>query len=80
MSVNNKLILVGLDNDLIDQIKLSKKIKLLGVLDILQKSEIVIGNDENFIETQKCNYLLTLDDPKKKTNNLRKILFKKKIY
>jgi len=79
MSENNKLILVGLDNDLVDQIKLSKKIKLLGVLDILQKSEMVIGNDENFIETQKCNYLLTLDDPKKKQVIYDKFYSKKKF-
>tara|TARA_B100000963_G_scaffold359435_1_gene386788 strand:- start:381 stop:965 length:585 start_codon:yes stop_codon:yes gene_type:complete len=74
-----QIILIGLDNDLIDQFKSSKDYKLIGTLDKNIKTKGVIGNDYNFSTEKQYFYILTLDNPQKKEEVYEKFYSKRKF-
>lgn len=77
-----KIILIGNDYDLVDQILLEKKNELIGVID---KKKIChyqglnyLGNDQNFIK-RKSSFLCTLDNGIIKKNIIQKFYSKEKF-
>ncbi len=77
-----RVILIGLDLDLVDQIKSEENIKLLGVIDkkIKKKKGIkFLGNDNNFRDEQISSFLCGLDDPGLKKKVIRKFYNNKKF-
>ena len=77
-----RLILIGLDSDLVDQINLEKNFKLLGVIDKNKKkiSETeYLGNDNDFIDELDSSFLCGLDNPNLKKNLIKKFYNNKKF-
>ena len=77
-----KLILIGFDSDLVDQIKLEKNIKLSGIIDKNKRTisgSRYLGNDNEFKDEQESSFLCSLDNPILKKKLIKKFYNNKKF-
>ena len=79
--MKKRLILIGLDSDLVDQINLEKNFKLLGVIDKNKKiSETeYLGNDNDFMDELDSSFLCGLDNPNLKKNLIKNFIIIKNL-